>query len=606
MHVAKSPTPDVSITGPGPTGLRARLANVHDTVVRRVVTATSGLSRDARTRALRVAAADRTATLPRLPVLALALLVADDRARDALEMLNRIADTINVTTRRGRLLNQRIATTIVALRQPRLTEVVARRLWVPRRHVGPIGGGAAARHARVLFHRGAIEEAVDTVTPYVEIHEVCGLLRQRYLGERAALGPLPEPPTRESTPPTPVPGRVLHLVSNALPHTQAGYTVRTHRVVTAQRAAGLDPHVATFVGWPREVADAAGGDVVDGIHYHHLRPGDTLPEGLSHQIDAGVSAATELARQLRPAVLHAASDHRNASVALGVGARLGLPVVYEVRGFLEETWLSSAGARAEGSERHRLVVEREAAVMRRADAVVSLAATMRDEIAARGTASERVMLAPNAVDPQLLDARPDGAGFRRAHGIGDDEFVVGSVSSLMPYEGFATLVDAAASLRERGVAVRVLLVGDGPDRDTLLARAAGHGLTETCVLPGRVTPDEALRAQAALDVFVAPRTDERVCRLVTPLKPVEAMALGVPVIASDLPALRELLAGGEAGLMVSPGDVAALVDALERLHDAPRLRADLAKAGRDEVAGGRTWPRVAQVYRDLYKRLGAL
>ncbi|MBB4931012.1 glycosyltransferase involved in cell wall biosynthesis [Lipingzhangella halophila] len=606
MPVANSPSlPAPTVDAPVRHGPRAKLADAYDAAVHRLVKGAFGLSPSGRARALRIAAADRAGVLPRFPALALALLVADDRANDARGVLNRLADSIDPTSRRGRSLNRRLAATMVALRQPRLTEVAARRLRVPHRYTGPIHGGAAARTARLLFQRGAIAEAIDTVAPYVHLHEVCGLLHQRYIGERAALGPLPESPAPDTAAPAPVPGRVLHLVSNALPHAQAGYTVRTHRIVSAQRTLGLDPHVATFVGWPRDVPDAPHEDVLDGISYHHLRPGEKLPEGLARQIDAGVSEAAGLARRLRPAVLHAASDHRNGSVAMAVGARLGLPVVYEVRGFLEETWLSAADPRAEGSERHRLVVEREAAVMRGADAVVTLAGTMREEIVARGADPERVVLAPNAVDPHLLDTQPDGAGFRRAHGIGDDEFVVGSVSSLMPYEGFATLVDAAALLRESGIRVRVLLVGDGADRDALVTRVAGHGLSDVCVLPGRVPPEEALRAQAALDVFVAPRADERVCRLVTPLKPVEAMALGVPVVASDLPALRELLADGEAGRMVPPGDAAALAEALGQLRDDTRLRNSLSKAGRDEVAAHRTWPRVAEVYRDLYARLGS-
>ena len=105
--------------------------------------------------------------------------------------------------------------------------------------------------------------------------------------------------------------------------------------------------------------------------------------------------------------------------------------------------------------------------------------------------------------------------------------------------------------------------------------------------------------------MVVPRIDARVSRLVTPLKPVEAMALGTPVVASDLPALRELLADGRAGTLVPAGDAVSLADAVVRLTKDDRLRQQQVKSAQEEVLAHRTWGRNAQVYRDLYERLGA-
>ncbi|WP_415840753.1 glycosyltransferase, partial [Nocardiopsis rhodophaea] len=118
-----------------------------------------------------------------------------------------------------------------------------------------------------------------------------------------------------------------------------------------------------------------------------------------------------------------------------------------------------------------------------------------------------------------------------------------------------------------------------------------------------VGPGDAQRAYAALDVFVVPREDTQACRLATPLEPVEAMALGRPVVASDLPALRELLGGGDAGVMVPPGDAETLAKALDRVQGDAELRRTLAEAGRTEVAAQRTWPRIAATYRELYRVL---
>src|SRR5580693_1194211 len=137
------------------------------------------------------------------------------------------------------------------------------------------------------------------------------------------------------------PGRVLHIVNDALPTTSAGYTIRTHEIVLAQRAAGLDPHVVTRCGFPVTQGTLDGRRLVelDGIPYHRLLPW-RLPSRADKAAALGVELAARLTEQIKPSVLHAASNYANAVIALAIGKKHGLPVVYEVRGFWEDTWLS--------------------------------------------------------------------------------------------------------------------------------------------------------------------------------------------------------------------------------------------------------------------------
>ncbi|MCP2362984.1 glycosyltransferase involved in cell wall biosynthesis [Nonomuraea thailandensis] len=458
--------------------------------------------------------------------------------------------------------------------------------------------------AKEHWDAGRVSEAAAVL----EAHTKYPFVKRRaayYRGELAAISPDPIPPGPKVAILSRVQNRVLHVVTNALPYTQAGYTVRTHRIVTSQKAAGIDPHVVTSWGWPmlQGHADAAPYEEIDGIPYHRLLPephGD-MPFETQGRIIRGADRVTRLTAELRPQVLHAATDHRNGSIAHAVRDRTGTPFVYEVRGFLEETWASRDPIRV-GSQRQVLQREREAFLMREADAVVTLAETMAAEIVERGVPREKIHLAPNAVDDSLLTASYDGASFRREYGIGDDEIVVGSVSSIVAYEGFATLLRAAALLRDERTPVRVLIVGDGTERPNLLELVEELGLS-TAILPGRVGPDEALQAQDAIDIFACPREDLRVCRLVTPLKPVEAMALGKPVVLSDLPALSELVGSDGAGMLVPAGDPAELAKAIARLREDPAKRAEMGEAGRAEVAAKRTWSRVAETYQALYRSL---
>jgi glycosyltransferase involved in cell wall biosynthesis len=504
----------------------------------------------------------------------------------------------------------RVAQAAAETLPPRMRPVVGRFAWPVARRAKIVVRKFGMRlvrgpwdEAKAHFDAGRMTEAAavlqgHTRYPFVKRRAVY------YAGELASIQPNPIPPKAKVIVGERIAGRVLHCVTNALPYTQAGYTVRTHRIVTAQKAAGLDPHVVTSWGWPmmQGHADATPYEEIDGIPYHRLIPSGEVPFESQGRMIRGAGEVTELVRTLRPQVLHAATDHRNGSVALAVRDRTGTPMVYEVRGFLEETWASRDPKRI-GSQRHVLQRDREAFIMRSADAVVTLAETMATEIVERGVPREKIFLAPNAVDDSLLVAEYDGAAFRAAYGIEPGEIVMGSVSSIVAYEGFATMINSAALLRDQGAPVKVLLVGDGVERAALLEQVEELGLGDIAILPGRVGPEEALQAQAAIDIFVCPREDLRVCRLVTPLKPVEAMALGKPVVLSDLPALSELVGTDGAGLLVPAGDPEALAKAIAGLRDDPERRAAMGEAGRAEVASKRTWSRVAETYRDIYQSI---
>ena len=451
-----------------------------------------------------------------------------------------------------------------------------------------------------------------------------------------------------------VPGRVLHLVTDALPTTNAGYTVRTQRIAAAQREAGLDPHVLTKAGFPVAQGHLDGRRLaeVDGVPYHRLIP-YRLPSRPDAAAALGLDLAARLTGRLRPAVLHAASNHLNGQLALALREDFGLPVIYEARGFWEETWLSRHGAPGDpaaqapepgdtprrarsaslspaepvpavtarrapvaparlpgadlaASDFYQLSRAAETRCMTEADLVVTLGEVMREEIVARGVAADKVIVVPNAVSADFLKPLPDGAPLRESLGIRPGELVVGVVSNLVAYEGVGTLLEAAGELRRRGLAVRPLIVGDGTER-TALERLAGQlGLTGTAIFTGRVPMSQVRRYHAVLDLFAVPRTSDRVCQLVTPLKPVEAMASGLCVVASDVGALREIIRPEATGALATSGDSASFANIMEPLLYSSDTRRKLGANAREWVARDRTWAHNAAIYRAAYERLGAV
>ena len=425
-----------------------------------------------------------------------------------------------------------------------------------------------------------------------------------------------------------VPGRVLHLVTDALPTTNAGYTVRTQRIAVAQ-------------GHPdgRRVAN------LDGVPYHRLLP-YRLPSRADAAAALGHDLAARLTGRLRPAVLHAASNHLNGQLALALREDFGLPVIYEVRGFWEETWLSRHGvdpglaaqpvttstpsrsvpspagaarparetvvparllaADLAASDFYLLSREAETRCMTEADLVITLGEVMRAEIVARGVDPGKVIVVPNAVSAEFLEPLPDGGPLRETLGIRPGELAVGLVSNLVAYEGVGTLLEAAAELRRRGQPVRPLIVGDGAERAALQRLAGQLGLTGAAIFTGRVPMAEVRRYHAVLDLFVVPRTTDRVCQLVTPLKPVEAMASGLTVVASNVGALREIIRPEVTGALATSGDPVSFADIMEPLLYSSDIRRKLGANAREWVARDRTWAHNAAIYRAAYERLGAV
>lgn len=467
------------------------------------------------------------------------------------------------------------------------------------------GERAAEIRAEYEWNAGNLRRANDLLHESGLTTARARVLANRYAGELQILQGRWRACSRRSRTIAGVRGRVLHVTTNSLPHTRSGYSLRTQQLAIAQRRIGLEPHVVTRLGYPLTVGRLATGriDVIDGVPYHRLLA-VFRRDPPDRQLLRQVELTDALVEVLRPAVLHPTSHYPNGLAALAVARRHDLPVVYEVRGFLEETWASRLGPDAAATDRYRLSRERETECMLAADRVVTLGEAMRAEIVARGVPAERVVVVPNAVEDAEPHPSTDRDGVRRRLGFRPDTVVVGTVSSVVDYEGLDTLLDAVALLAGGRESVAVLVVGAGTALASLRARAEALRLGPAARLIGAVPSAATADFHAALDIFVLPRHDHRVTRLVTPLKPLEAMRAGRPVIASDLPALRELVTP-ERGRLVPAGDAAALAAAVAELAADRALRCALGGEARRWVTSDRTWTANARRYRQLYRDLGA-
>jgi glycosyltransferase involved in cell wall biosynthesis len=400
---------------------------------------------------------------------------------------------------------------------------------------------------------------------------------------------------------------VLQILKDSRPYRQSGYTMRSTYNLRTIRDAGWDPVVMTPLGFPRWRTGRSGPAVedVDGIRHHRLDPGPAYPSDgpVDVYLDDFAWSAAEVIRSERPAIIHAASGFRGyelALVGLALGRHFGLPVVYEVRGLFD------APSQGTESERHRRRAATDIRAMLAADAIVTLAETMRGDLIERGVPPDKVFVVPNGVDPDIFVPQAPDPSIRTRYGL-RDRFVIGYISNLdHPREDHETLIAATARLVAAGRDVACLIVGDGTRRDELESYARESGVADRIVFTGQVPHDEVRGLYAVIDVFVVPRRDERAARLVTPLKPFEAMAMERPLVVADLPALVEIAPDGVRGLVYPTEDPDGLADAVARLIDDPDLRRRIAAAGHTWVRAERTWaangPRWADAYGYVLER----
>jgi PEP-CTERM/exosortase A-associated glycosyltransferase len=398
--------------------------------------------------------------------------------------------------------------------------------------------------------------------------------------------------------------RILHILDHSLP-LHSGYVFRTIEILRAQRALGWDTMQLTT---PRQHTGTARSEIVDGWCFHRtpLPPGGPRVPGLGYlrEMAATAKRIDELVAEFRPDVLHAHSPVLNALPALRVGRKHGIPVVYELRASWEDAAVDH-GTMREGSLRYRVSRALETFALKRVDHVTTICEGLRSEIVARGLPADRVTVIPNAVDPLAfaLGGTPDAA-LRARLGL-DDATVIGFAGSFYAYEGLDLLLEATVRLAPRFPKLRVLLVGGGPQDESLRQLATARGLGERVVFAGRVPHDEVQRYYDLIDVLAYPRRRMRLTELVTPLKPLEAMAQGRMLVASDVGGHRELVRDGETGFLFPAGDVAALAATIEKVlthtSDWPQVRAQ----ARRHVDQERTWTRSVARYAAVYASLSA-
>ncbi|MBI2892667.1 MAG: glycosyltransferase [Deltaproteobacteria bacterium] len=400
-----------------------------------------------------------------------------------------------------------------------------------------------------------------------------------------------------------IPRRICYVLHNSLPYSSGGYATRSHGVAGGLTEAGYEVIITTRPGFPVDLKNAgihpdsvAPSETIDGISYvRTLEPHRGQMHTRAYILSAAEAMETRF-RDLRPELVIGASNSYTALPALIAAHRVGLPFIYEVRGLWEITRMSRDRDFSEHPQ-FTVLKKLEAATAISAEHVFTLTGAMRDEMIARGTPPDRIELLPNCCDPSRFLPRPRDAELAATLGIPADVPVIGYIGTFVDYEGLDDLAVACAILNRRGTTFRLLLVGNenasGQERGPITAEigriAAEGGFSDWLIMPGRVPHDQVDRYYSLIDVAPFPRKPWPVCEMVSPMKPLEALAMEKAVVISSVRAMAEMIEHERTGLSFEKDNVESLASTLQRLIASPELRQTLGRQGRAWVEAERTW-----------------
>ena len=411
---------------------------------------------------------------------------------------------------------------------------------------------------------------------------------------------------------------ILYHASQSMPHTTSGYAIRTHGLIAAIQSHGYNIEALLRYGYPLDRTDFRGTEVFDAetiedVNYNFLSHSNNSQNLINYQevynfnkfdpyIEQAIDALVKYSIQTKPAIIHSASNFVVGLAGVRAAKLLSIPSIYEIRGF----WHLTQSTKREGYEQsdHYSLTERfEIETAKEADHVFVITNALRNILIENGVEGSKITVLPNAVNPEKFEILPKNKKLNRELNF-EGKVVIGYIGSFVNYEGLDLLLEACSILKKKlGDVFRVLLVGDGEMMQSLRRSAQFLQLESTITFTGRVSHDEVSDYYSLIDIAPLPRKGLRVCELVSPLKPFEAMGSGKVLVTSSVQALAEIVQDGETGLIFEKDNSDDLAEKLETVILDAELRKRIGKNANAWVRETHSWEVISRRVTDIYDKL---
>jgi len=409
--------------------------------------------------------------------------------------------------------------------------------------------------------------------------------------------------------------KIFHLLNVSLPDL-SGYSIRSHNILKHQKE-----YCHIYAITEPAYIQKKTPDNIENILYFRFPPTKGYQLFFNPKIKKIVRKAQilnwyyrtifkntlfslkKLITFYKPDILHVHSSHFYGYYISKIAKKLKIPFIFEVRGFLEDTHVG-LGILKQGSLQYNNKKKFRLKIIKKADAVITLGHAMKKELISQGVDKNKIKIVPNGVDIKELHPKPPKISLKEKLSI-KNEKTLGYVGSIRRIEGIEILLEAMKVIKKEINDAILLIVGPGdPIYINELKNISKKLKINNCVkFLGPVPNSEIDDYYSILDICIIPRLNIRVNRLVTPLKPLEVMAMGKVLVVSDLPALKELVKSNISGVFFKAENSENLAKKIIHLILNPNQMERLGKSSRQFVKNNFDWHLNIKKYITLYETL---
>jgi PEP-CTERM/exosortase A-associated glycosyltransferase len=398
--------------------------------------------------------------------------------------------------------------------------------------------------------------------------------------------------------------KILHILDHSQPYF-SGYAFRSNYILINQRLHGLDVVVLTS---PKHQKFNGPTEGLDGIKYYRTRmPLQSYGIFTKPFIIESIQMRTmrkrilQVAKEEKIDLIHAHSPSLNGLPACWAAKKLNLPITYEARAFWEDAAVDH-GTFSYYSLKYKISRSIETRLFRKVNRIFTICESMKTEILDRGFKPDKLTVIPNGVDTKKFRPLKPDDSLRRKYLL-KRKLVIGFIGSFYSYEGVDDLLSLMQLIKEERDNIKLMLVGGGPDFNKIKKLVSDYQLEKSVILTGKIPHDQILKYYALIDVFIYPRKKNRLTELVTPLKPLEAMAMEKIVIGSDVGGIKELIRHRKTGFIFPSENIKKLKKVIDFIVDNPGLCSQIRQNARKEVVENRDWFKITERYLEVYEDL---